>query len=204
MTGAKIMVVEDEAITAKDIEARLRRMGYDVPAIAASGPEAIERAATARPDLVLMDIKLQGAMDGVQVAQELQSRFRIPVTYLTAYADDATLARAQLTAPYGYLVKPFDERELRATIQIALYRHRVEQQAEEASRLLDDVNEALLELTPVEERLVRVRFGMVGSEGCEPGQVAKQLQVSRAEVGQLSARALRRLRGMSGLPKSKR
>src|SRR5262249_32072333 len=121
MGSARIMVVEDEGITAKDIEARLTRLGYEVTAVAHSAPDAIAKAAKKRPDLVLMDIRLKGPIDGVEAAKQLRSRFDIPVTYLTAYADDHTPARAHLTAPYGYLVKPFDERELHATIQMALY-----------------------------------------------------------------------------------
>jgi PAS domain S-box-containing protein len=133
------MVVEDESITAKDIESSLTRLGYRVPYIAHSGEEAIEKAATTRPDLVLMDIRLRGRLDGVQTAEQLRTRFGIPVTYLTAYADDATLTRAQATAPFGYLLKPFNERELHATIQMALHCRALERRAVESQNWLTSV-----------------------------------------------------------------
>lgn len=139
MANAEIMVVEDESITAADIEASLTRLGYRVPQVAHSGEEAIEKAASFRPDLVLMDIRLKGEMDGIQAAEQLRTRFGIPVTYLTAYADDATLARAQQTAPFGYLVKPFDERELHATIQMALHCRELERRAGESQTWLSSI-----------------------------------------------------------------
>ncbi len=143
MIEARILVVEDEAITAKDIEARLRRMGYDVSGIAHSAAEAMERAEASPPDLVLMDIHLSGDTDGIEAARQLHARFRVPVAYLTAYADDATLARAQDTGPYGYVVKPFGERELHATIQMALHRHSLEKQVEEGQCWLETVLSAV-------------------------------------------------------------
>lgn len=133
------MVVEDESITAKDIESSLKRLGYRVPHVAHSGEEALEKAASVRPDLVLMDVRLKGKLDGIQTAEQLRRRFGIPVTYLTAYADDATLARAQAAAPFGYLLKPFNERELHATIQMALHCRRLERQAAESQGWLSSV-----------------------------------------------------------------
>jgi len=135
MISARILIVEDQGITARDLAARLLHLGYHVVGIAASGPDAIEKAEAACPDLVLMDIKLRGDMDGVQAAAQLRSRFGVPVTYLTAYADDETLLRAQSTA-YGYLIKPFEERELHATIQVALHRRALEKQLEDAQQRL--------------------------------------------------------------------
>lgn len=123
---AQILVVEDEHIVAADIQHRLKRLGYAVPALASSGEEAIQKAADIQPDLVLMDILLKGAMDGVQAAQELRNRFKIPVVYVTACADNSTLQRAKLTEPFGYLLKPVEEWELRAVIEAALSRHRLE------------------------------------------------------------------------------
>jgi CheY-like chemotaxis protein len=139
MTSAQILVVEDEGITAKDLESRLKHLGYRVAAVARSGAEAIDKVGVTQPDLVLMDIRLKGAMDGVQAAAAIRERFGTPVTYLTAFADEATLARAQGTAPYGYLVKPFDERELHATIQMALHRHQLDQQVAQINRLKADM-----------------------------------------------------------------
>ncbi len=136
MEKVKIMVVEDESIVAKDIENMLRRVGYDVPAVVASGEKSIEKAAEESPDLVLMDIMLKGDMDGVEAAEQIRSRFHIPVIYVTAYADDSTLQRAKITEPYGYLLKPFQDRELHTTIEMALYRHKMERKLKESEEWL--------------------------------------------------------------------
>jgi PAS domain S-box-containing protein len=126
MATAKILVVDDEIIIARELEARLAALGYEVLEIASSGQEAVELAEWARPDLVLMDIVLKGDMDGIEAAAEIRARFGIPSIYLTAYADEVTLQRAQVTEPFGYIVKPFSERELRANIEMALYKHQAE------------------------------------------------------------------------------
>lgn len=122
----KILVVEDESIVAKDIQTTLRSLGYSVPAVVSSGEAAIDRAAASDLDLVLMDIVLKGEMDGVEAAEQIYENFNIPVIYLTAYADDHTLQRAKTTTPFGYILKPFEERELQTAIEIALYRHKME------------------------------------------------------------------------------
>ncbi|RZN37721.1 MAG: response regulator [Methanophagales archaeon ANME-1-THS] len=129
MVDPQILVVEDERIVATGIRNMLGTLGYRVPAVAASGEEAIKKAAEIQPDLVLMDIVLQGDMDGIQAAEHIRARFNIPVVYLTAYADEATVRRAKMTAPYGYLLKPFNERELHAAIEMALYKHMMEREA---------------------------------------------------------------------------
>ncbi len=128
MTKANILVVEDEAIVAKDLRNRLQRFGYMVPAVASSGQEAINKALEFRPDLVLMDIRLKGQMDGVEAAHEIHKYLDIPIIYLTAYADDNTLERAKITEPFGYLLKPFKERELQTNIEITLTKHKRELQ----------------------------------------------------------------------------
>ena len=123
-------------ITARDLQDSLEELGYDVPEVASSGSEALDLAAALGPDLVLMDINLGAAnRDGVQVAAELRDRFGLPVIYLTAYADAATLSRASGTAPLGYLTKPFERRELHATIQMALVKRQLDEQLERARRL---------------------------------------------------------------------
>lgn len=123
MSRAKILVVEDESIIAEDIADSLTALGYSIAAIVHSGEEAIQTATELRPDLVLMDVKLQGEMDGVMAAEKIRSRLQIPVVYLTAYADDNTLHRVNATKPFGYVVKPFEEKNLHSAIQIALHRH---------------------------------------------------------------------------------
>ncbi len=124
MSPTRILVVEDEAIVAKDIETALHGLGYSVPAVAASGEAAIEKAEALHPDLVLMDIRLKGQIDGVKAAGEINGRLGIPIVYLTAHADQQTLRRAKTTQPLGYILKPFDERDLSAAIELALHRHR--------------------------------------------------------------------------------
>lgn len=127
MKASKILIVEDELIVAEDIADTLRSLGYSVVDIVASGEKAIELARKKSPDLVLMDIMLPGKIDGIEAAGEIRKKFDIPVVYLTAYADQKTVERATATEPFGYLIKPFEEKELHTTIEIALRRHQVEQ-----------------------------------------------------------------------------
>ena len=126
MAVTRIMLVEDEVIISRDIQRTLEKLGYVVCAAATSGEEAVVAALAVRPDIILMDIMLQGAMDGVDAAAEIRSRLDVPIIFLTAFADDAILERARLTRPYGYLIKPFEDRELHSTIEMAVYKHRTE------------------------------------------------------------------------------
>ncbi|PNW39210.1 UNVERIFIED_CONTAM: response regulator receiver protein [Euhalothece sp. KZN 001] len=126
MSTNKILIVEDEAVVSLDIARRLEKMGYEVIARLASGEEALELVQEERPDLVLMDINLQGEMDGIQTATTLYKNYGLPVIYLTAYAGESTLERAKESKPYGYILKPFKERELHAAIEIAISRHETE------------------------------------------------------------------------------
>jgi PAS domain S-box-containing protein len=122
MTVARIIVVEDESILALHLKQQLSKLGYEVVAVAASGETALRKIAELRPDMVLMDIHIEGKIDGIETAMRIPVEFRIAVIYVTAYSEEATLERARSTAPYGFLVKPFSERELQATIQMALER----------------------------------------------------------------------------------
>lgn len=122
MTSEKILVVEDERVVARDIEKRLKKLGYVVVANVASGELALQKAAELQPDLILMDIQLKGAMDGIEAAEQIRTELDIPVIYLTAYADEVTLQRTKVTEPFGYIVKPFDEKDLHVAIEIALRR----------------------------------------------------------------------------------
>ena len=122
----RILVVEDQRLIAADIENTLKKLGYVVVGNVASGEDAISKSDQLRPELVLMDVRLRGEMDGIQAAEIIRDRFNVPVVYLTAYADEETILRAKKTTPFGYLVKPFNERELRATIEIAFYTHQME------------------------------------------------------------------------------
>ncbi len=134
MSNARILVVEDERITAEDIKDGLKSLGYEVPAVVHSGEEAVRKAGELQPDLVLMDIRLQGRVDGIQAAGLISHRHDVPIIYLTAYADDATLDRAKLTQPFGYLIKPFSEKELRTTIEIALYKHQQDNRVKQTAK----------------------------------------------------------------------
>ncbi len=125
MGKMNILVVEDERIVAEDIKMRLQNLGYAVPGIVFSGEEAVKKAEKAQPDLVLMDIVLEGEMNGIEAAAIISSRFNIPIVYLTAYADNKTLEQAKVTEPLGYILKPFEDRELRTTIEMALYKYKM-------------------------------------------------------------------------------
>ncbi len=130
-TQVRILVVEDEAMVALGIQGWLSRAGY-LPAVATSGEEAVRCVVEFQPDLVLMDIKLPGEMDGITAAEEIRIKFDIPVIYLTAHADEATLQRAKVTAAAGYVVKPVEMRELRGAIEMALYKHQSAQKLKES------------------------------------------------------------------------
>ena len=131
---ARIMVVEDEAVISLEIQDRLTKMGHSICGTAASGEEAVSVAAAKHPDLILMDVQLRGDVDGVETAQQIRDRIEIPVIYLTAFADDRTVERARLTEPFGYLIKPFSEKELYAAIETALYKHSMEAKLRESER----------------------------------------------------------------------
>ncbi len=131
MAKTRILVVEDEAIVADDIRKCLEDMGYDA-SVASSGDMAINKVEENKPDLVMMDVKLEGKMDGIEAASIIKSRFDTPILYLTAYSDEKILERVKITEPFGYLIKPFRERELQINIEIALYRHMMRKKLKES------------------------------------------------------------------------
>lgn len=133
-TTRTILVVEDEWAIAREIQKRLTGLGYDVPATAASADEAIKLVSERCPDLVIMDIRIQGERDGIEVADLIRRRFDVPVVYMTAFADDETLARAKITEPLGYLVKPFRPDELKSVVEMALYRREADRSRRERER----------------------------------------------------------------------
>ncbi|MEG4443928.1 ATP-binding protein [Microcoleus sp. AT9_B5] len=118
-----ILIVEDELLIAKNLAPKLEKLGYQIADIVSSGADAIQRARELRPDLILMDIVIKGDIDGIETAAIINQELDIPIIYTTAYADDETLQRAENTGSYGYLLKPFKEREMHATIKIALSKH---------------------------------------------------------------------------------
>ncbi|WP_424354540.1 response regulator [Methanobacterium sp. MBAC-LM] len=115
-----ILIVEDESIVALDIQDKVERLGYGVLAVVSSGEKAIEEVKKSQPDLVLMDIVLKGEIDGIETAERIREHFNIPIIYLTAHSDNQTLNRAKITGPFGYLVKPFVDSELRSAIEEVL------------------------------------------------------------------------------------
>ncbi|MBI5561568.1 MAG: response regulator [Deltaproteobacteria bacterium] len=137
----RVLIVDDDDIIAIDIRTRLEEIGsYDVAGTASTGDDALRKTGELKPEIVLMDIVLKGDMDGIETAGLIRSRFNIPVVYLTAYADDLFLKRAKITEPFGYILKPFQARELHTTIEMALYRHRVDAERE---KLITELQEAL-------------------------------------------------------------
>jgi PAS domain S-box-containing protein len=146
MNKARILIVEDEAIIAMELESQLQGLGYQVTAVVGTGEEAINQVSLEKLDLILMDIKLKGNMDGIEAASQIQSNLDIPIIFLTAYADNEKLKRAKFLLPYGYLLKPVQERELKATIKIALY----------ASSINSERKQAKVALLKSEERYRRI------------------------------------------------
>ena len=134
MTPARILVVEDDRVVARDIQHQLTRIGHTVVGVTPLGEDAVRLALESHPDLVLMDIRLEGALDGVDAAQQIRNRCQVPVVFLTAYADDETLQRARVTEPFGYLLKPFEDSQLRTVIEMALYKHTAERKLRESER----------------------------------------------------------------------
>lgn len=158
MDSAKIMVVEDEGIIAQDIKNCLENLGYIVPEVVFTGLDAIEKAEQVHPDLVLMDIVLKGEMDGIETAAEIRNRYNIPIVYLTAYEDDKTLKRAKITEPLGYILKPFEERYLRSSIEMALYKHKMENKLKESERWLGTILKSVADAVVVTDNDGKVMF----------------------------------------------
>ena len=138
LNKAKIIVAEDENIIAKDISKTLTRLGYEVLATVRTGEAVISKTRELNPDLVLMDIVLYGTMTGIEAAEKIMNSFHIPVIYLTALADNETLQRAKITEPFGYVLKPFDERTLHSSIEMALYKHKINFQLKERTKELEE------------------------------------------------------------------
>lgn len=164
MSGPAIMVVEDETIVALDMKNRLQQLGYRVVGRAVSGTEAIQYASYLQPDLILMDVRIQGDLDGIETAERIRSRHDIPIIYLTAYSDEETLKRAKITEPYGYLIKPFEERELHTIIEMTLHKHAMErklrQQSNRLQAIVDTVPEGIVMLNAENEIVLANSLGL--------------------------------------------
>ena len=148
MKKTTILVVEDESIVAKDIQSTLIKLGYDVPATASSAVMAYDKLKEIHPDLVFLDIKLKGDADGITIAEHIQENYNIPVIFLTSYVDQATLDRAKVTEPYGYIVKPFHETDLKTTVEMALFKFSRDKEVREKNQRLTNA------LAQVDEAIV--------------------------------------------------
>ena len=173
----KILVVEDERIVAEDIRRSLKKLGYEVSAVVSTGRDALRRVKQLQPDLILMDIVLRMDMNGIQTAEKIHQHYDIPIIYLTAYADEETLDRAKKTEPYGYILKPFEDRELQTTIEMALYKHRTERRIKENEAWLSTTLKSIAEgviatnekteilfMNPVAETITGRKFGEVSGK----------------------------------------
>lgn len=192
MNPIKILVVEDEVIVAEDIAGRLKKLGYAVAGTVSSGEEAIQKAAETQPDLVLMDIVLKGEMDGVTASEQIRNNTDIPTVFLTAYADEKTLQRAKLTDPFGYIVKPFQQNDLRVAIEIAVHRHEIETKMRKAL----EASEASREATEEKARRQNQYISMAAHELRNPLNTilisAELLELDRTRTGDESkAKSLR-------------
>lgn len=143
MPQARILIVEDEGLIAADIEDRLTRLGYQVDGWASTGEEAIKNIDACLPDLILMDIMLRGNLDGIAVAEHVHHHYQIPVIFLTAYSDETMIERAKRAEPFAFLLKPFNERELRSNIEMTLYKHRMEQERNQLQAKLAEAQQQL-------------------------------------------------------------
>ncbi len=148
MQGRSVLIVEDEQIVATELREILTSLGYRIVAVTSTGPEALAKTEETQPDLILMDIRIKGTMDGIETASKITNRWDIPIIYLTAHADQETLRRAKVTGPMGYVLKPFSERELLIAIEIAIYKHGMERQLREQKQrlaaMLDSIGDAVI------------------------------------------------------------
>ena len=158
MDATTILIVEDEAIVALDLKLQLQELGYEVVATVASADQAIAATARLLPQLILMDVRLQGAMDGIEAAEVIRQRHQIPVIFLTSHSDNDTVRRAAHTAPYGYLTKPYQIKELRAGIEVALTKARMERQLREADRWFVHTLQCVSDGVVVTDLQAQVRF----------------------------------------------
>jgi len=152
----KILVVEDEAVIALRLQQRLSMMGYEVVALSHSSEESLEKARDLRPDLILMDIKIPGNLDGITVAEIVKSELDIPVVFLTAFAEDQIIERAKQAEPYGYIVKPFQDQELKAAVEIALYKKDMERRLKESEQQYRSMIDSMGDVIHVVDRELRL------------------------------------------------
>ena len=144
MAKTRIMIVEDEVIVAEALKSSLESMDYEVTSMVKAGEAAVDKAEQDRPDIIFMDIRLKGQMDGIEAAGRIRSRSNIPIIFLTAYADKDKIDRAKLTLPFGYVLKPFQDRDLKVAIEMVLYTSKVDAERKQAADALRRANEELI------------------------------------------------------------
>ncbi|MDO8841792.1 response regulator [Methanocalculus sp.] len=188
MTGTiRILVVEDEALVAQDLKEMLQGLGYEVPGIAKTGERAIALAGEHQPDLVLMDINLASEMDGITAGGEIRSRWGIPIIYVTAFATQVIIDRAKKTSPAGYILKPFNERQIQTALEIALYNHELEKKVTENERtiriLANAIPDAVM-LLDHNQNIIALNDAMVRRLGYNYDQVNADSPVRLDQNGQ--------------------
>lgn len=189
MEEARILIVEDQRIVAQALCDTLGYLGYSAVAIVSSGEEAVEKSAELCPDLVLMDIVLKGEMDGIDAARLIRESTDIPTIFLTAYSEDEIVQRAKLTEPFGFVLKPYQARELHAAIQMALYRHEIERKLKQAEQELrhardyleERVAERTAELAEANQRLRQLSVQIINAQEAERKRISQELH---DEMGQ--------------------
>lgn len=200
MDKTKILVVEDEIIVAKDIQATLIRLGYDVPATASSAQSAFNKLEEIKPDLVFLDIKLKGDLDGINIAEHIKKTYSIPVIFLTSFIDKATLDRAKLTEPYGYLVKPFNEKDLQSTIEMALYKFQKDNAMRADNQRYTNALQTLEEAIFITDNECRLTFlnpkaeaiSQFGNESAQGISIFKLIKIENDEFNIVNAESLRK------------
>lgn len=176
MSNINILIIEDESIIAEDISDMIRKIGYEVAAIIGNGDKALDYLGFHYPDLVLCDIMIKGTRDGIQIAEWLRKNRRIPFLFLTSLTDRATLDRAKTTLPYGYIVKPFDEKDLLTSIEMALYKFSQEMDSMKLTREKLDV----LALEPLTDREYEILTEMIN--GLNNEQISKKVFLSNNTI----------------------
>ncbi|MEY3343382.1 MAG: hypothetical protein RL090_1066 [Bacteroidota bacterium] len=198
MSTTRILVIEDESIVAKDIQNTLIKLGYDVPVTASNAESAFMRLDEVNPDLVFLDVKLKGDVDGIQIAEKIRDHYEIPVIFLTSFVDKETLDRAKVTEPYGYLVKPFNEPDLRSTVEMALYKFAKDQETrnekERYESALTNLDDSIITLdtdfkvtfmNPKAEEILGIKLPM-----CEGSDLFEMIQLSDASGKQYDRNSL--------------
>ncbi len=182
MYKSRIMIIEDDAIEAMDIKLNLESMGYEVTAVAGSGEKALPEISECKPDLVLIDIIIKGSMNGLEVAQRIKDEFDLPFIYLTSHSDEGTMHKAKLTEPFAYLMKPFDSKELNYSIEIALYKHKMEKRlarrVQHFKNVFDNAPIGIFHSTP-DDKFIRVNKALADMWGYEsPEELISQVNKS--------------------------